>query len=153
MLLKVLIFLCLFFSCRPTSANSPGYHFEKLDLDWDGSISLLSSEYMATRIRIGKISAKDVWFTSFGPAFSVSNRRGFAIGAEAELLHLEVGWWGQLGCMYSFSEGLSPKIALGWSLFGVEFIPNSAQNERGWQILAKVRLPLTLIAVWLDPEK
>lgn len=137
----------------PTSVESdtrlPGYHLDTVDLDLDGGYGTIHSQAnYGGRVRLGKLWARDVVFYSLGATAGNYSVLGWNGGVEVEAMHLESGFWGQAGLLYS-EMGPALKLSAGWALFGSDLMFVKERDQTVVAVMAKVRIPLRLIILAL----
>lgn len=137
----------------PTTIESesrpPGYYLDTLDLDLDGGYGTIRSKAnFGGRLRIGKLWAREVRFYSLGATVGDYSAMGVNGGIELEAMHLESGFWGQTGLLYS-EMGPALKLSAGWALFGADVILIKEREQTVVAFMTKLRIPLRLIILAL----
>jgi hypothetical protein len=100
------------------------------------------------RARAGVLVIRDPLFYAFGATYELSHLSAVTLGLQAELLHLESGFWAQAGPLLDVEK----KARFGWmgsigvSLIGVEY-QGRDYNGYGYTsaIFGKIRIPLGMI--------
>jgi hypothetical protein len=107
------------------------------------------------RARGGLLIIREPLYNAVGVTYEYSPESYATLGVQAEILHLELGFWGQLGGLLNLDTRNGGPVrpglmaAVGWSLFGVEAQYRTYNNEglgSGVAIYGKVRLPISIMA-------
>jgi hypothetical protein len=107
------------------------------------------------RARAGVLNINEyVLYSMLGATVDVTSRGPVAFGLQGELLHLEAGFWFQLGALVDLKGHFGGAASVGFSLLGVEVENRDYGDEvgRGWSILGKLRIPIAIIYRALRPR-
>ncbi len=103
------------------------------------------------RARAGVLIVREPLFSALGFTYEWSPQSNATLGLQAEILHLELGVWGQLGALLDVGSGpVRPGLmgAVGWSLFGVEAQYRTYNNDglgSGIAVYGKIRIPVSIL--------
>ncbi len=127
-------------------------HANTWDLNIDGAFGRFfgSEEAKWTgfgRIRGGALFIRDSLYSAIGATYEYSSLEKGTFGVQAELMHIEMGLWGQAGALLDVSGHPGAMAAVGWSLFGVEAQVRSYDGlGTGVGLYVKLRIPVSIIA-------
>ena len=130
-------------------------------VSWDATISLglrvwrnedATAPWGLARARAGVLLYSGPLFAIIGAAGQVGGLGRYGAGVEAQLIHMELGFWGQLGVYPLRAEsGMSLGASLGYTLFGVEYQRETAGEREGDQaLLLTVHLPIGVVLTALS---
>jgi hypothetical protein len=103
------------------------------------------------RARAGVLIVREPLYSALGFTYEWSPQSNATLGIQAEILHLELGVWGQLGALLDVGSGpVRPGLmgAVGWSLFGVEAQYRTYNNDglgSGIAVYGKIRIPVSIL--------
>jgi hypothetical protein len=127
------------------------------DLNIDGAFGRFFGDSGAdkwtgfVRARAGVMIIREPLYNSIGLTYEYSPQAVATLGIQAEVLHLERGFWGQLGGLLDVSSSpVRPGLmaAVGYSLLGVEGqyrTYNSDGLGSGVAVYLKLRVPVSII--------
>jgi hypothetical protein len=126
------------------------------DANIDGGIGRVVSSPPETvgllRVRAGVLVIRDPSFFAIGATYELSHLSAATLGIQGEYLHLESGFWAQVGPLVDVADKakLGFMAAIGVSLIGIEY-QGRDYNAYGYAsvLFAKVRIPLGIIGFGL----
>jgi hypothetical protein len=107
------------------------------------------------RIRAGALFVREPLYEALGLTYEYSSLSKGTFGIQGEILHLDMGIWGQVGALLDVSGHPGGMAAIGWSLVGVEAQYREYDGRGdGIAIYAKLRIPVSIIArIFSSPPK
>ncbi len=104
------------------------------------------------RIRAGVLHQHDSFFIGLGPTYEISDLQLATFGLQADLVHLESGFWGQVGGLLDTHPHPGFMAAAGYSLLGVE-VQGREYNKDGIgfapAVYLKLRAPIGILHMGL----
>jgi hypothetical protein len=99
------------------------------------------------RARAGILFVREPLYNAIGLTYEYSSLSNATFGIQAEILHLDSGFWGQVGGLLDVSGRLGIMAAVGFSLVGIEAQYRSYDGlGDGIAIYAKLRAPIGVLA-------
>ncbi|HEX7479650.1 MAG TPA: hypothetical protein VF331_17730 [Polyangiales bacterium] len=104
------------------------------------------------RARLGLLYAYEPWLVSAGVTGEVGALAGLGVGAELELNHFD-GAYAQLGLARAQGVELMSHVAVGYTIFGMEWQQRFTHTGVDHALLAEVRLPLGMWWFFVGHDK
>jgi hypothetical protein len=99
------------------------------------------------RARAGILFVREPLYNAIGLTYEYSSLSNATFGIQAEILHLDSGFWGQVGGLLDVSGRPGIMAAVGFSLVGIEAQYRSYDGlGDGIAIYAKLRAPIGVLA-------
>jgi hypothetical protein len=126
------------------------------DLNLDGALGrLLTDPGQWTgfgRVRGGILHIRDSLYFSLGLTYEISDKTAATFGLQGEVMHLESGFWLQVGGLLDIQPKPGVMASVGWSILGFEFqYRNYEDTGPVAALFGKIRIPLRII--FLATEK
>ena len=134
------------------SVRRPLYeHANTWDLNIDGAFGRYLGDSPTwtgfVRARAGALFIREPLYNALGLTYEYSSLSKGTFGIQAEILHLDLGYWGQLGGLLDVQGHPGLMGAIGWSILGVEAQYRTYDGlGSGVAVYAKIRIPISIIA-------
>ncbi|MDI3283708.1 hypothetical protein [Polyangium sp. 15x6] len=105
-------------------------------------------------LRVDERSVSEPRFLALGLTYELSDFSPATFGIEVEALGLASGAWLQLGALVDVQPRPGAKLALGWSLFGVEGQVRWDKDDGVvWAAYGKLRVPVGILGWALSSRR
>ncbi|MDC3952460.1 hypothetical protein [Polyangium jinanense] len=105
-------------------------------------------------LRVDERSVSEPRFLALGLTYELSDFSPATFGIEVETLGLASGAWLQLGALVDVQPRPGAKLALGWSLFGVEGQVRWDKDDGVvWAAYGKLRVPVGILGWALSSRR
>ena len=139
---------------KPAAPTFRGPVYERATT-WDANIDGAFGRYFGdspawtgfVRARAGVLFIREPFYNALGFTYEYSSLSKGTFGIQGEILHLDMGFWGQAGALLDVSGHPGGMVAFGLSIVGLEAQYREYDGRgSGVALYAKLRAPISIIA-------